>query len=69
MAREAIALMLEVPIGEVAVRVEWREPFFGRTSKRLRNETFAEAKEAVWREQHGKLRALMEQRWSEAGEG
>lgn len=38
MARDAIALALDVPLGEIAVSAEWREPFFNRTSKSIRIE-------------------------------
>lgn len=66
MAREAIALALEVSTSEVAIRTEWREPFFSRAFSRtatpIRSETYEEAKEAVWREQHQKLRAMLEER-------
>ncbi|MEU6858577.1 hypothetical protein AB0B28_06870 [Glycomyces sp. NPDC046736] len=38
MAREAVALMLDVPASEIAIRVEWGEPFFRKMSKRIRDE-------------------------------
>lgn len=65
MAREAVALALDVPISEVDIRAIWREPFFTRTHKAIRRETFEEAKESVWREQHEKYRAMLEARRSE----
>jgi predicted RNase H-like HicB family nuclease len=71
MAREAVALALELPTSEVAIRTEWREPFFSRVSRPARptrSKTYEEAKEAVWREQHEKLRALLEERRLDAQE-
>nr|WP_198587157.1 ribbon-helix-helix protein, CopG family [Glycomyces xiaoerkulensis] len=35
----------------------WDEPFFSKTYKRIRNEGYEEAKEAVWREQLDRYRA------------
>jgi predicted RNase H-like HicB family nuclease len=61
-ARDAVALMLDVPLDEVAIRAEWSEPFFSATHKPIRGETYEEAKEAVWREQHEKYRAMREER-------
>ncbi|THV27591.1 ribbon-helix-helix protein, CopG family [Glycomyces paridis] len=42
----------------------WEEPFFTRTSKRLveRDETFSEAREAVWDEQYEKYRRMRDER-------
>lgn len=46
----------------------WDEPFFTRTHRRIRNETYEEAKKAVWDEQYEKYLAMREQRREEASQ-